>query len=292
MNQSEPVNPRSLRTGGSAALFHGSAIAAEISGYADIGMKQEALRLTRKLLEKRRILPTEFTEAVRTMGIYLSSKIWEQWKSKVEAAYERQSRKFKRKTRSYMVEMYGALGEWETALQFLSVQKPSSAFEIFFGMKALLELDKLQDAEALATRCRKALSFTTNRFEQSLLLDTLGSFFARTHEWDHAIRAWQLAPLAEPFRRDALSGIVKIHLARAFEAVESGLKALAELKRNSEPSLCLPGNDLAMTRDAEKELLKFKRGIEKLLPGKARKRLGITCPMNPTSIYNIAEIYT
>jgi len=33
MKQSEPVNPRSLRTGRSAALFHGSAIAAEISGY-------------------------------------------------------------------------------------------------------------------------------------------------------------------------------------------------------------------------------------------------------------------
>src|SRR5882724_7934293 len=217
MKQSEPVNPRSLRTRRSAALFHGSAIAAEISGYADIGMKKEALRLTRKVLEKRRILPDEFSEALRTIGVYASFKSFKKWKPKFEAAYERQSRKFKRKTRPYMLEMYGSLREWETALQFLSVRRLSSAFEIFFGMDVLLQLDKLQDAEALATRCRKALSFATNRFEQSLLLDTLGSFFARTHEWDHAIRAWQLAPLAEPFRRDALSGIVKIHLARAFE---------------------------------------------------------------------------
>ena len=66
MKQSEPVNPRSLRTGRSAALFRESAIAAEISGYVDIGMKKEALRLTRKVLEKRRILPDEFSEAVRT----------------------------------------------------------------------------------------------------------------------------------------------------------------------------------------------------------------------------------
>jgi len=275
MEQSEPVNPRVMCSERTAGCVYDSSVAAEISGYADIGMKKEALRLTWKVLEKRRILPDEFTEAVRTMGIYLSSKIWEQWKPKVEAAYARQSRKFKRKTRSYMVEMYGALGEWETALQFLSVQKPSSAFELFFGMKALLELDKLQDAEALATRCRKALSFATNRFEQSLLLDTLGSFFARTHEWDHAIGAWQLAPLAEPFRRDALSGIVKIHLARAFEAIESGLKALAKLKQNPELSLCLPENDFNLTLEAEKELLKFRRGINKLLPEKARKDLGI-----------------
>jgi hypothetical protein len=86
---------------------------------------------------------------------------------------------------------------------------------------------------------------------------------------------WQQAPLDEPLRRNALSGIVQIHLARAFEAIESGLNALAELKRNPELSLCLPGNDLGMTQEAEKELLKFKRGIKKLLPEDARKELGI-----------------
>ena len=37
----------------------------------------------------------------------------------------------------------------------------------------------------------------------------------------------------------------------------------------------MPGNDLALTRDAEKELLKFERGIEKLLPEEARKQLHV-----------------
>jgi hypothetical protein len=275
MKQSEPANPRSLRTERNAISFHGSTIAAEISGYADIGMKQEALRLTRKLLEKRRILPDEFSEALRTIGVYASFKTFKKWKPKFEAAYERQSRKFKRKARPYMVELYGSLREWETALQFLSVRKPSSAFEMFFGMEILLELEKFRDAEALAIRSRRALSFARSPFEQSLLLDALARFFARTRNWDRAIAAWQHAPLDQPFRRDALSGIVKIHLARASEAIESGLKALAELKQNPELSLCLPENDLNLTIEAEKELLKFKRGINKLLPEKARKELGI-----------------
>jgi hypothetical protein len=276
MNRSEPVNPRSLRTGWSAALFHGSTIAAEISGYVDLGMKKEALRLTRKLLEKRRILPDEFSEAVRTMGVYLSSKVWEQWKPKVEAAYERQSRKFKCKVRSDMLGMYVSLKQWETALRFLSVRRPAGASDMFFGVGVLLELDKLEEARVLAIRCAKALRRATSRFEQSLLLDALGSFFARTRSWDHAVTAWQDAPLDQPFRREALSGIVKIHLARALEAVESGLKALVELKRNPEPSLCLPENDLRLTCDAESELLKFKRGINKLLPEETRKQLGIS----------------
>ena len=248
------------------------ALAAEISGYADLGMKREALRLTRRVLEKRGILPEEFAEAVRTIGV-LSD--FEKWKPELEAAYNRQSRKFKRRARSLMVEMYGSMGEWESATQFLSVRKPSSAGEVFFGMEALLELNKLEEAKMLATLCRRALSFVTDRFEQSLLLDALAKFFARTHEWNRAVEAWQHAPLDQPFRRDALSGIVKIHLGRAWEAIDNGLKALSELKRNPGLSLCLPKNDLGLTHDAEKALLKFKRGINKLLPEETRKQLGI-----------------
>jgi hypothetical protein len=276
MNQSEPVNPRSLRTGRSAAFFHGSAIAAEISGYVDIGMKKEALRLTRRVLEKRRILPDEFSEAVRTMGVYSSFKSFKRWKREFELAYNRQSRKFKRDVRSDMLSMYACLGEWETALQFVELRKDSNSADVLFGMEVLLELEKVEDAEVLAHRCRKILSFATDPFVQSVLLDALARFFARIHDWDRAIATWQHAPLDQPFRRDALSGIVKIHLACAFETIDSGLKALSALKQNPEFSLCLPENDFNLTLEAEKELLKFKRGINKLLPEEARKELGIT----------------
>ena len=181
-----------------------------------------------------------------------------------------------------MVELYGSLREWETTVQFLSVRKPSSAGEIMFGMEALLQLNRLEEAKTLAAFCRRALSFVTDRFSQSVLLDALASFLARTRQWDYAIAAWQHAPLDEPFRRDALSGIVKIHLARAWEAIESGTRLLIGLKKqaNNELSLCLPGNDLKLTLDAEKELLKFRRGIEKLLPAETRKELGIATENN------------
>lgn len=254
--------------------FRGSAIAAEISGYADIGMKNNALPLVRKALEQRRIQPEEFSTAIRTIGILSDFK---KWKFKLEAAYNRQSRKFKRMVRPYMLEMYASLGEWETALRFVSIRRPAWASDMFFAVEVLLELDKLEDARVLAFRCANALRHATSRFEQSLLLDALGSFFARTHSWDHAITAWQDAPLDQPFRREAVCGIVKIHLARAWEAVAIGLRKLAQLKEepDKETELCLPNNDLALTTQAEEELLKFKRAIEKLLPGKARKNLGM-----------------
>jgi len=277
MNQSEPVNPRSLRTGRSATLFHGSTIAAEISGYVDIGMKGEALRLTRKLLQKRSILPDEFSEALRTIGVYASFKSFKKWKPKFEAAYERQSRQFKRKVRSDMLSMYVPLQEWKTALQFVSIQRPSSASDFLFGMDVLLELGKVEEAHELAMRCRKALRFVRSEFEQSLLSCALGQFFAHTHQWECALAAWQETRPDSSIARNVLSGIVEIHLARAFEAVEAGIRLLAERKerRGSDIDLCLPGLEFDLAVDAEKELLRLKRGIEKLLPEDARKDLGI-----------------
>jgi len=278
MKQNEPVNPRILRTERNAISFHGSAIAAEISGYADIGMKDEALRAVRTVLAKRRILTEEFGEALRTIGIYLSSKTWKQWRPILEAAYNRQSREFKRKVRSEMLSLYACLEEWETALQFVELRKLSNSADVLFGMEVLLELDKLEDAGVLASRCWKALRRTPDRFQQAVILTALGAFFSRTGRWSGAIEAWEAMPLEQPFRCNALSGIVKIHLARAFEAVECGLQRLAELKENpnNDNELCLPGNDLKLTLDAERDLLKFKRGIDKLLPKETRKQLGIS----------------
>jgi hypothetical protein len=277
MKQNEPVNPRTLCTERNAISFHGSTIAAEISGYADIGMKDEALRAVRTVLAKRRILPEEFGEAVRTIGIYLSSKTWKRWRPILEAAYNRQCRQFKGKVRSDVLSIYACLGEWETALQFVELRKLSNSADVLFGMEVLLKLDKLEDAGVLAFRCWKALRRTPDRFQQAVILTALGAFFSRTRRWSSAVEAWEAMPLEQPFRSNALSGIVKVHLARAFEAAERGLQRLAELKKNpnNENELCLPGNDEGLTRDAEKELLKFKRRIEKLLPEKARQELGI-----------------
>jgi len=274
MKQSEPANPKEPRSERHSTSIQGSTTAAEIRGYADIGMKKEALRVVHTVLAKRRIRPEEFAEAHRAIGVFST---FEKWKSQLEDAYNRQSRKFKQEMRPYMVELYGSLGEWETALQFLSVREPSGAIEKYFGMEALLELDKLQDAKTLAIECSKPLESATNAFEQSLLLTALARYYSRTRRWYDATNAWEHMPLEQPFRRDALSGIVKIHLARALRAIDRGLKALSELKADpdGENQLSLPGNDLKLTLDAEKELLKYKSGIEKLLPEKARKELGV-----------------
>ena len=276
------MNPRDLRNRQNAICIQESAIAAEISGYVDRGMKRQALRMVRRVLAKRRILPDEFSEVARTIGVFSD---FEKWKPEFEAAYNRQSRMFKRKVRVNMLGMYASLGEWRTALQFIELRRAPTYADALFGLEVLLELDKLEDAEVLASRAWKALSHISDRFQQAIMLTAVGAIFSRTRRWSDAIEAWEAMPLEQPFRRDALSGIVKIHLARAFEAAGRGLQWVAELKKNpnNDNELILPGNDLALTAQAEKELLKFKRGIEKLLSKEAWKELGIISPDSLTS---------
>ena len=164
----------------------------------------------------------------------------------------------------------------EIAVQLIDVRRPKYP-DVIFGMEVLLKLNKLKEAQMLASHCAKALRSTTDRFEQSVRLTGLGEYYSGIQRWDDALAAWEHMPLEQPFRRDALNGIVKIHLARALHAATRGLQLLSELKKNpdKEIQLIAPGNDLALMLDAEKELLKFKRGIEKILREKVRKDLGI-----------------
>ncbi len=180
----------------------------------------------------------------------------------LEAAYNRQSRVFKRKTRTDMLEVYASLGEWRTALAFVSVRSPSRASDFLFGMDVLLELDKVEEAEVLAMRCKKTLPFVTCEFDRSLLHCALGQFFAHTHQWENTLAAWQEAPPDASIARNVLSGIIQIHLVRALEAVQVGLRFLADRKTRqpNEMELCKPKLEFELTLDAEKELLKFKRG--------------------------------
>ena len=78
-------------------------------------------------------------------------------------------------------------------------------FLIRYGCSARTK--KIEEAEVLAMRCKKTLLFVTGEFERSLLHYALGQFFARTHQWDHALAAWQEAPPDSGIARNVLSGI-------------------------------------------------------------------------------------
>ena len=68
----------------------------ELSGYVELGMKRQALKLAQKILTKQCIEPVEFTEAINTLGTLGSTANFRKWRKMVESAYARQPVKTRR----------------------------------------------------------------------------------------------------------------------------------------------------------------------------------------------------
>jgi uncharacterized protein HemY len=241
-------------------------------------MKRQALRVVRKLLAKPRVAPIEIDAAVRTLGMFLPNAGMRKWGQMLEAAYGRQSKRSKHAVNGAMLGYYCSLYDWENAARFISTDQMKSPDGAFLVMDVLLETNRLDEAKQLAGKIEKMLARRHDRFAFALLITALGEYCQRVGEWDQALNLWRRAPLKEPFRRNALSGTVRIHLARALVSTRDGLEALDLLKRSpdQESSLSLPGNDDGITHDAEKELRRYKREIEKLLTAKRRRELGFS----------------
>jgi hypothetical protein len=86
MNRDEPANPEVAQPDRTNRQFESSPLAAELAGYCDLGMRRQALHLMRTILKKRQILPDEFSEVARGIGVIADFK---SWKPSIEAAYNR-----------------------------------------------------------------------------------------------------------------------------------------------------------------------------------------------------------
>ena len=63
----------------------------------------------------------------------------------------------------------------------------------------------------------------------------------------------------------------------ALDAIQDELRTITALKKKSpsELAISLPGIEDSLLRDTERQLLRFKRGLERLLPEKRRAAFGL-----------------
>ncbi len=248
--------------------------ATELEGYVDLGMGRQARKLARQILSKKRILPEEFYETIHSIGIFSD---FGKWKTEIESAYQRQSRRFQKCCRAAMLSFYFSLGDEDKASQYLSTERPPDPADAFFTMNVLLELGRLEEAKVLAAKMGRLINRAQEPAGRAFLIEGVARYFARLGKWDTAAEVWSWAPLEQAFRADAIVGLVHLHLARALNQSDQGLKALKEIGQNVDLGceIIIPGNDEGITRDLEKELLKLKHELEKLLPEKRRTQPGL-----------------
>lgn len=183
--------------------------------------------------------------------------------------------------------MYAWTKDWNNAWRFVSIRNAWSADEIMFSMDTILALDMLDDAKRLSRRCMKVLPVASTRFEQSLLIEALASFFARTHAWDKANTLWQQAPLDQPFRRNALSGVAELHRRMRGRSLECLTAQQPSHECHSEQSRGIPwhspqvisrGVSTSLDTTAHMKFTIGRRALEKLLKAVA-SRPGETEPI-------------
>jgi len=248
--------------------------ATELEGYVDLGMGRQARKLARQILSKKRILPEEFYETIRSIGIFSD---YGKWKTEIESAYQRQSRRFQKRCRAAMLSFYFSLGDRDKASYYLSTERSPDPADAFFTMSVLLELGRVEEAKVLALKMGRLLNRAQEPFARALLIEGIARYFARLGKWDTAAEVWSWAPLGQAFRADALVGLVHLQLVRALNETYNGLHAVEEMRQNPDVSseITIPGNEEDLMGDLEKELLKLKHQLEKLLPGDRRTQLGV-----------------
>lgn len=248
--------------------------AKELDGFVELGSTKEVKRLIREILWHPRPTAEALWGAVRAIGTLDAPR---RWRRDVEAAFTRSSRKEQRRAREAMLNFYSAIGEPELALPFCVLRDLRSPTELMFAMDVYLHLNKLSDAKKLERKCLNAIKRAENDFDTSCITDALGSFYARIRNWHRALEIWTIAPRDQPLARSAAVGIAEVFIAAAIDALNQELDKVIALKKKlpSGIEISLPGIEDTLLRRTEKDLLRLKRGLERLLPEKRRQALGL-----------------
>jgi hypothetical protein len=249
----------------------------EVSGYLELGMISDAEQLARRYLSEVEPSAARFGEA---MDVVLVSKSSSEWRRLVEAAFQRMTRRDREAVRFKMLCFYWSLQDFTTAVTFVSSRRCCLPEELLVALEVVLRLNRMGEARALAQKCERMLKANVSEFDQGLLHDALGSFYSRVGQPLRAMQHWQCVPTSSPSLRTALVSLVEVCLWPALNAIQQGLEIVDQKKRDPDLSAEIqqPGLEKALTTDIERDLLRLKRALEKIVPPSRQRELGISAP--------------
>ncbi len=253
--------------------FSEDTLVKNLSGYIDLGAQGEAIRIVKQILAQQRISPTAFEEAITAAGALSEPR---KWIVQLEAAWNRQSRAFQRKTNSAMLMLYSLVNQWEKAARHAAPNLLCCPSDFLFGVEAFLRTGRTKEAARVARKARKLLESELSTFELGCLIEALASYHAWVGDRAEAFELWEQAPRDEPFGRNAALGRAELGLAQSLDIIAEELDVLRSLPLDLRHELMVPGNTDGMRKETEAELLKLKRALEKLLLPERRRELGVT----------------
>jgi hypothetical protein len=233
--------------------------------------------LARQNLKSRAITAESFNRAVGVL-LFQADKL-KAWLSLVESAYARLPKSSRRSVRSSMLSFHYSNKDYARASQFIPRPLGSACdpHDLAFATDTMLELGKMAEAKKLARRLPRAIQEAGDPVTQALLSASLARYLFITGKWNEAIRIWETVLSDSTFMENAVTGIMFVHVARALQTVHSGLRLLEKFKSQPDPQLeiTLPGNDKACLANTEKNLRRFEKRLQRILPEKRWREIRV-----------------
>ena len=148
----------------------------EVNGFLDLGLFEDAMAAARELLERRCIHAEEFDACVN--AILSCAPDLAPWRELIEGAYGRLTRNARPRCAHLMLWFHAAQEDHERAAPFIpgKFSGPFAFVNLLFAMSTYLELKRLDKAQRLLPRCRRAARVAGNPEMRQMLSDVLAAY--------------------------------------------------------------------------------------------------------------------
>lgn len=249
----------------------------ELKGLVGLGMKHEALKLARRTLKQPDITAKIFDGALDAI-LTLADKC-KPWTPVVEAAYARLPEPDQQAVRHWMLYFYNSCKNHEAAAKFILCRFVGEVdlLDLAFTCETLLELKRMDEMDKLAETLSRAIKEAGHPLMRTHLAECLAEYYTRKGLWNKAIELWEFVQQDNIFCQNAIGGIVEIQIAAALLAIKRGLELVKKFNQDINPKMetTLPRNDKAIQQQTEKQFRKWRKILEKIVPEKRQKELGL-----------------
>lgn len=267
----------------------------ELAGHTNISMQTEALDLCSRFLRRKWISPDGFNEVMRVIGMFGTKK---RWASRLEAALARQSAKIRRALQGTMLTFYGGFDDWQNALRFASMRRDLLPHEIAFAIEAFARAGRVREVRRLGMRIERWVEEIDGNprwregksYELDFLLFGLGLYkshacyakdsYARELAREDALLDWSAVYVNHPLGPAAGYNAIDLRLCMVLEKVNWRILCIEEESKwqADNTALSLPGNQEGLNAQMLARLNRCRRALERLVPEKRRKELGMDRP--------------
>lgn len=253
----------------------------ELEGYRGLGMKREALRLTRRILRQPTVTAVQFAAALNTL-LTMEHRL-KHWRRSVEETYTRLSPQGQRRVRFWMLSFHFSSHDYPAAARLIPkrFREPYGLVELAFAWDIWAELGDEKSSARHYKRIAAGAAYADDPFMRGSLLASLGDYCLRKGQWRRATECYRKIPVESAHAHQAALGPLMALAGEFLAACGEATETLSRFQRHYDPDLgsSLTNELSAEYRKAGHEISALNSGLRRLLGKKRLKELAVSTPL-------------